>query len=413
MNNYIDEPRLIFRDTIKNNLIGPGSDVFVSNAEEEIISDYPLSRYFSGILFPEKQVDNTQKDSIGNNANVNANTAIEDSTDDTPSPKIEDSENTLSISKEILEKEPDNIACLLAKANCLNETGNLDEALELYNKILLLDPNCYLAYGGRGIAYQKFGNNDQAFSDLNYAIKKVNNSPILFTQRALIHIEHQNFKLALNDLNHALKIDKNFKFAKLNRAFVFRVLGEFGKAFSDIETTDDLEGIDSEGFHQKGIVYLKNNKVNEALTYYNKAIELNDKNIEALYSRAMLYSQINDFDNAFVDLDKAMQLENSHFKDYLFNGYADVYRRMKSFDKAISFTKAALDHNKNFFWAYITLAEIYGEIDKKESFYENLRLGLESGFDINDIDEEIKIKYFKTKEFKSFLKTIKRRKPSG
>jgi len=70
MNKYINEPRLIFRDTIQKNLIGPGSDVFVSDIENEIISDYPLSRYYSGILFPEKEIAQT-KDTIGENADDN------------------------------------------------------------------------------------------------------------------------------------------------------------------------------------------------------------------------------------------------------------------------------------------------------------------------------------------------------
>jgi len=47
-----------FRDTfyneIKNGLIGTGSDVFGVPASEELISDYPLNRYYSGILFPSK-----------------------------------------------------------------------------------------------------------------------------------------------------------------------------------------------------------------------------------------------------------------------------------------------------------------------------------------------------------------------
>jgi hypothetical protein len=74
-NKYKEEPRLIFRDTIQKNLIGPGSDILISDAENEIISDYPLSRYFSGIVFPEKIVDPIQ-DSFGfeNESNANAET---------------------------------------------------------------------------------------------------------------------------------------------------------------------------------------------------------------------------------------------------------------------------------------------------------------------------------------------------
>ena len=64
MTKYIDEPRLIFRDIINQNLIGPGSDVFISDSKNEIISDFPLNRYFSGIIFPEKEIEQI-KDSIG------------------------------------------------------------------------------------------------------------------------------------------------------------------------------------------------------------------------------------------------------------------------------------------------------------------------------------------------------------
>lgn len=86
MSNYFNEPRLIFRDTIKKNLIGPGSDVFISDIENEIISGYPLSRYYSGILFPERDLEV----SIGEKETNDANTEIEDGDLETETPKTED-----------------------------------------------------------------------------------------------------------------------------------------------------------------------------------------------------------------------------------------------------------------------------------------------------------------------------------
>jgi tetratricopeptide (TPR) repeat protein len=83
---------------------------------------------------------------------------------------------------------------------------------------------------------------------------------------------------------------------------------------------------------------------------------------------------------------------------------------MKDYDKAIQFAREALGYNSAFFSAYITLAEIYGELGDNDNFYKNLRIGLESGFDLEDIDERIKKKYFKDKEFKKFLKNIKKGK---
>ncbi|MEM9888573.1 MAG: hypothetical protein AAF849_21940 [Bacteroidota bacterium] len=49
--------RDIFQERIKKGLLGPGSDIFVnhSDSKSEIISDYPLQRYYTGAIFPEKE----------------------------------------------------------------------------------------------------------------------------------------------------------------------------------------------------------------------------------------------------------------------------------------------------------------------------------------------------------------------
>lgn len=81
MNDYKKEPRLIFKDTVRENLIGPGSDIFISNSEEEIISDSPLSRYYSGILFPER-LDPQLKITFGEEAESNLNSELVDGEED-------------------------------------------------------------------------------------------------------------------------------------------------------------------------------------------------------------------------------------------------------------------------------------------------------------------------------------------
>lgn len=44
-----------FQERLLKGLIGPGSDSFGLPDEEEIISDYPLQRYFTAVIFPEKK----------------------------------------------------------------------------------------------------------------------------------------------------------------------------------------------------------------------------------------------------------------------------------------------------------------------------------------------------------------------
>jgi hypothetical protein len=52
--NLDKKARQIFQDRIQRGMIGPGSDMWGLPDQEEIISEYPLPRYFSGVLFPNK-----------------------------------------------------------------------------------------------------------------------------------------------------------------------------------------------------------------------------------------------------------------------------------------------------------------------------------------------------------------------
>ena len=117
MSNYKEEPRLIFRDTIQKNLIGPGSDTFTSNIDEEIISNYPLSRYFSGILFPERKIY-IKEDTIGSNDNTNSNAETLDGNDNDK--ELEDNEfNEIDEDdkKEYEKGNPENLTKEYSEAN--------------------------------------------------------------------------------------------------------------------------------------------------------------------------------------------------------------------------------------------------------------------------------------------------------
>lgn len=51
-----------FQHRIQKGLIGTGSDSFGMPDEEEIITDYPLQRYYSAVIFPEKKFSATEQD---------------------------------------------------------------------------------------------------------------------------------------------------------------------------------------------------------------------------------------------------------------------------------------------------------------------------------------------------------------
>lgn len=70
-NNHDSIARDIFQKRIEKGLLGPGSDIFIDEKDkkEEIISDFPLQRYYTGVLFPEQVRVETQTEKDDNEVN--------------------------------------------------------------------------------------------------------------------------------------------------------------------------------------------------------------------------------------------------------------------------------------------------------------------------------------------------------
>jgi hypothetical protein len=82
-NSHDSIARDIFQERIKKGLLGPGSDIFVSEKDinKEIIADYPLQRYYTGVLFPEREkvktFDEKADAELNNETDVEENGVLE------------------------------------------------------------------------------------------------------------------------------------------------------------------------------------------------------------------------------------------------------------------------------------------------------------------------------------------------
>ena len=94
-----------FQNRIQKGMIGPGSDTWGLPEEEELISnDTPLQRYFSGILFPDKDVCASQNEQ--DDAELQSQTSIDDydSSNGSENQNIEEDEVTTNSSENETDK---------------------------------------------------------------------------------------------------------------------------------------------------------------------------------------------------------------------------------------------------------------------------------------------------------------------
>ena len=99
-NQYIDV-RKEYVERVKRELLGPGSEVCIPDAEHELISSSPSIRYSIGILFPQKQRFTKDNDDATDEEFVTENEAVVAEDENNPKRKTPTAQKPVPTQKRI------------------------------------------------------------------------------------------------------------------------------------------------------------------------------------------------------------------------------------------------------------------------------------------------------------------------
>lgn len=128
--------------------------------------------------------------------------------------------------------------------------------------------------------------------------------------------------------------------------------------------------------YQKGAEYLKQNKIDDAITELTRAIELNPKSDKAYYDRGRAYDAKGDTDKAIEDYTKAIEIHWAESIQSAYNNRGLDYEKKGELDKALKDYTSGIEEMPNptfsgfkYFKSVLhrNRAEIYrikGEFDK-------------------------------------------------
>src|SRR3989338_8732517 len=89
---------------------------------------------------------------------------------------------------------------------------------------------------------------------------------------------------------------------------------------------------DAEAYNHRGIAYVNKGQFDQAISDYNKALEINPRYAGAYYSRGVAYDSKGQYDQAISDYNKALELNPMDALAYYNRGVA--YYSRKDYDKA-------------------------------------------------------------------------------
>ncbi len=274
--------------------------------------------------------------------------------------------------------------------------GRYQQAIENFNRLILLDPQLYEAYFFRGIGkynlgdylgakadfdraltinpiytqayhyraitYSQLGQYTQALDDLKEAVDLRPGYNGLYFSRGVTYLLSQQFNLAEEDFNRFLRHEPRVPEAYLNRGACYLYLKDTVKALNDYNTAVLLNKFDPEGYVRRARVYIMQEQYAQALQDLDQALALDDRNTFAYFNRALvrfnsqdLYGALDDFEQVLAeDPGNALTLYN---RALVRTQIGDYNNALEDYDRVIAI-------NPNNVLAFYNRAALFIEMER-------------------------------------------------
>ncbi|GAB6030276.1 p21 protein (Cdc42 Rac)-activated kinase [Chamberlinius hualienensis] len=296
--------------------------------------------------------------------------------------------------KNALQHNPQHADSLNSLACLKQELGLTEEAIQLFLKAIEIKSDFAAAHKNLAVILEQ----QEKFMDALFHYKEAVRFKDTFAE-AYVHMGNLFKKLndihgALQSYNTAIKINPKFAEAHHYLAKLLMEQGKTDEAFEHFEISMDNkhENLCNSCFYM-GDILKKKNKIEDALVYYNWAIEINPKCLAAHSHVALLLEELNDFENALKHHKNAIGLDPScdsaHFN------LGNTLMKMSDYEKAEKSFETAIQLNPNFAEAHLMLSKICMERKKlvskedPKNFYKKIKLIGEGGFGKVYLVEEI------------------------
>jgi len=187
-------------------------------------------------------------------------------------------------------------------------------------------------------------------------------------------VETGNYTDAVHQFTKAVELEPDFADAYLARAATYEKLNEPGKAAEDYQRATVFMDKSTDAFYHAARAYYNLGKLDEAMEYVEKAIELKRTNELAMQLKTKILLDQDNLEEAFNTAEVALMLKSDDISYYL---HGLVNERKGDLDNAEDDYEKAIRKNKKFVDAYLSLAELQVKTGSYEDAFENCEEVLE------------------------------------
>jgi Tfp pilus assembly protein PilF len=166
-------------------------------------------------------------------------------------------------------------ACLLLMSGlCLSQSRVWKDKLSLWNHVLQLDPDNYLAYYNRGVLYQDRGKLAEAIEDYSSAVKLDPEYSEAYYNRGVSRESRGDLAGAIADYSEAIQLNQKCVEAYNNRGALRKKQGDLAGAIVDFTRAIQVRPLVPESYVNRGVIRLSQNDLQRAIQDFCGALEV-------------------------------------------------------------------------------------------------------------------------------------------
>jgi tetratricopeptide (TPR) repeat protein len=174
------------------------------------------------------------------------------------------------------------------RGNALRDSGEMDRAVQDFNKAIGLDSKLADAFAGRAAVFVLKGQFDFALLDYNLAIKlNPKNVVTYYYNRGTTYSLQGQYDKAVQDFDQVIRTNPKNSAAFNNRCFARAKAGQAQAALPDCEEALRLRPYDAEFIDTRAFANLKLGQLDRAIADYSDALDINPQLSSSLYGRGM------------------------------------------------------------------------------------------------------------------------------
>lgn len=229
------------------------------------------------------------------------------------------------------------------KGNELYKKKEFQEALEMYDKAIALEPNDLTYYNNKNAVWIEMGKDDETYYDKvlenckdlitrRYEINTANpggasfeKAAKVFCRMASVYEKRKQYEQAIEMYGKSLTEDNNRS--------VRNSLRECERLKEKFEKDSYIDPVKAEEHREKGNEHFKEKRWVESKTEYDEAVKRNPQDAKLYSNRAAALTKLLAYPDALRDLEECLKLDPTFVKAYSRKGAAHFF--MKEYHKAI------------------------------------------------------------------------------